>query len=148
MVRSGLVTAWRLAGWPTSRSPSSLNATIEGVVRMPSAFSMTFGVAPSMTATHELVVPRSIPMTLPMIRPLLFRQVDRAHEAPGKEAPRIVRPRTAPRSTPLSLIPPRGKCGGRGSYKDHDVARKSSVHESASRGRYRQSPWQAPFLLG
>jgi hypothetical protein len=27
---------------------------------------MTFGVAPSMTATQELVVPRSIPMTLPM----------------------------------------------------------------------------------
>src|SRR5262245_5126617 len=39
---------------------------MEGVVRMPSAFSMTFGVLPSITATHELVVPRSIPMTLPM----------------------------------------------------------------------------------
>ncbi len=65
-VRSGLVTAWRLAGWPTSRSPSSVKATIEGVVRAPSAFSMTFGVAPSMTATQELVVPRSMPMTLPM----------------------------------------------------------------------------------
>ena len=35
MVLSGLVTAWRLAGWPTSRSPSSVKATIEGVVRMP-----------------------------------------------------------------------------------------------------------------
>src|SRR5438445_8492192 len=66
IVRSGLVTAWRLAGWPTRRSPSSVNATIDGVVRMPSAFSMTFGVLPSMTATHELVVPRSIPMTLPI----------------------------------------------------------------------------------
>ena len=42
-VRSGLVTAWRLAGWPTSRSPSSVKATIEGVVRAPSEFSMTFG---------------------------------------------------------------------------------------------------------
>src|SRR5665213_2937097 len=70
MVFSGLVTAWRLAGWPTRRSPSSVNATIEGVVRMPSAFSMTFGVLPSMTATHELVVPRSMPMTLPMVLPL------------------------------------------------------------------------------
>src|SRR4051794_9376596 len=67
IVRSGLVTAWRLAGWPTSRSPSSVKATIEGVVRMPSAFSMTFGVLPSITATHELVVPRSIPMTLPIV---------------------------------------------------------------------------------
>src|ERR1700741_1292895 len=70
MVFSGLVTAWRLAGCPTRRSPSSVKATIEGVVRMPSAFSMTFGVEPSITATQELVVPRSMPMTLPMILPL------------------------------------------------------------------------------
>src|SRR5258708_2508392 len=70
MVFSGLVTAWRLGGWPTRRSPSSVKATIEGVVRMPSAFSITFGVLPSMTATHELVVPRSMPMTLPMLLPL------------------------------------------------------------------------------
>src|SRR5271154_5854103 len=63
-VRSGLVTPWRLAGWPTSRSPSSVNATIEGVGRDPSEFSMTLGVAPSMTATQEFVVPRSMPITL------------------------------------------------------------------------------------
>src|SRR6476620_11382497 len=72
MVFSGLVTAWRLAGWPTSRSPSSVKATIEGVVRIPSAFSMTFGVLPSITATQELVVPRSMPMTLPMASIPLF----------------------------------------------------------------------------
>ena len=60
----GLVTAWRLAGWPTSRSPSSMKATTEGVVRAPSAFSITFGVLPSMMATQELVVPRSMPMIL------------------------------------------------------------------------------------
>src|SRR5262245_57116468 len=66
MVFSGLVTAWRLAGWPTRRSPSSVKATIEGVVRMPSEFSMTLGAEPSITATQELVVPRSIPITLPM----------------------------------------------------------------------------------
>src|SRR5215467_1623858 len=66
MVFSGLVTAWRLAGWPTRRSPSSVKATIEGVVRIPSEFSITLGAEPSITATHELVVPRSIPMTLPM----------------------------------------------------------------------------------
>ena len=59
-----LVTACRLAGSPTSFSPSSVNATIDGVVFKPSALMMTFGVDPSMTATHELVVPRSIPMTL------------------------------------------------------------------------------------
>src|SRR3954449_791440 len=65
-VFSGLVTAWRFAAWPTRRSPDSVNATIEGVVRPPSAFSMTFAVEPSITATQELVVPRSIPMTLLM----------------------------------------------------------------------------------
>src|SRR5512136_1785570 len=34
----------------------------DGVVRAPSEFSMTFGWPPSMMATQELVVPRSIPM--------------------------------------------------------------------------------------
>src|SRR5512137_487130 len=66
-VFSGLVTAWRLAGWPTSVSPSALNATIEGVVRAPSAFSITFGFLPSITATQELVVPRSIPITFAIL---------------------------------------------------------------------------------
>src|SRR2546423_13723582 len=90
IVRSGLVTAWRLAGWPTSRSPSSVNATIDGVVRMPSAFSMTFGVLPSITATHELVVPRSIPMTFPMVLISLFlRQVGRALTAHQSKPPDI-----------------------------------------------------------
>ena len=66
MVFSGLVMAWRLATWPTSRSPLLVKATIEGVVRAPSSFGMTFGSPPSMTATHELVVPRSIPIILAM----------------------------------------------------------------------------------
>ena len=66
-VFSGLVTAWRLAGWPTRRSPSSLNATIEGVVRAPSAFSITLALAPSITATQEFVVPRSMPITLAIV---------------------------------------------------------------------------------
>merc|ERR1719364_99951 len=64
-VPSGLVTACRFAGVPTSRW-SSANATIDGVVRMPSAFSITFALPPSITATHEFVVPRSIPMTSPI----------------------------------------------------------------------------------
>lgn len=79
------------AGSPTSRSPFSVNATTEGVVLAPSAFSITLGdcakrvqahacyahiqdeivrhyiscntlTLPSMTATHELVVPRSMPI--------------------------------------------------------------------------------------
>ena len=58
------MTAWRLADWPTRTSPSLVKATIDGVVRSPSLFSMTRGLPPSMMATHELVVPRSMPMIL------------------------------------------------------------------------------------
>mgnify|MGYP003468876940 CR=1 FL=1 len=47
---------------PTSLRPSSVNATIEGVVRIPSEFSITFGVWFSIKDTHELVVPRSMPI--------------------------------------------------------------------------------------
>jgi hypothetical protein len=71
-----------LAGIPTSLWPSSVKATVEGVVliprwqvsdqimahkgqsSLPSAFSITRGLFPSIIATHELVVPRSIPITL------------------------------------------------------------------------------------
>src|SRR5581483_2353954 len=66
-VNSGLVTPWRLAGWPIRRSPSGAKATMEGVVRAPSAFSMTLGADPSITATQELVVPRSMPITLAIL---------------------------------------------------------------------------------
>src|SRR5450631_573647 len=62
----GFVTAWRLATVPTSRSPEGANATTDGVVRPPSAFSMTVGSPPSSTAIQELVVPRSIPIVFPM----------------------------------------------------------------------------------
>jgi hypothetical protein len=41
---------------------------IDGVVRAPSEFSITRVVLPSMTDTHEFVVPRS----MPMIRPIWF----------------------------------------------------------------------------
>ncbi|GFO68797.1 hypothetical protein GMLC_23760 [Geomonas limicola] len=39
---------------------------MDGVVRLPSALAMTTGSPPSITATQELVVPRSIPITLLM----------------------------------------------------------------------------------
>jgi hypothetical protein len=39
---------------------------MEGVVRVPSEFSITRGLPPSITATHELVVPKSIPMIFAM----------------------------------------------------------------------------------
>ena len=67
MVSCAFVTACLLAGWPTNFSLFSKNATIEGVVLAPSAFSKTFACEPSMIATHELVVPRSIPITLLII---------------------------------------------------------------------------------
>src|SRR5215468_1571258 len=82
-VFSGLVTAWRFAAWPTSRSPESVKATCEGVVRAPSAFSMTLASLPSMTATQEFVVPRSIPMTLL----IYFLTFQRAPGRPSHEAP-------------------------------------------------------------
>ena len=83
-VFSGLVTAWRFAAWPTKRS-SSLNATSDGVVRAPSAFSTTFGCEPSMMATQEFVVPKSIPMTLAIIFFLLWRCKGQAHQAPDHD---------------------------------------------------------------
>src|SRR3954471_5613944 len=66
-VFAGLVTAWRFATVPTRRSPPCVKATTDGVVRPPSAFSMTVGSPPSRTAMHEFVVPRSMPMVLPMM---------------------------------------------------------------------------------
>src|ERR1700729_2825187 len=62
---------WRLAGWPTRTWPSSVKATIDGVVRPPSAFSITLALFPSITATQELVVPRSMPIAFAMIRLLV-----------------------------------------------------------------------------
>ncbi len=64
---SGFVTACLFAAWPTNVSPLSVNATIEGVVLAPSAFSITLALPPSMIATQLLVVPKSIPITLPII---------------------------------------------------------------------------------
>ena len=63
-VFSGLVTAWRFATCPTSRSPVLVMATTDGVVRAPSWLGMTTGSPPCITATTELVVPRSIPIIL------------------------------------------------------------------------------------
>jgi len=43
-VRSGLMTAWRLAALPTSRSPVLVKPTTLGVVRAPCMRSLSFGV--------------------------------------------------------------------------------------------------------
>ena len=79
IVFSALVIAWRRARTPTSRSPVfGLVATTDGVTRWPSAFSRTSGSPASMTAIAELVVPRSMPMTLAMTRLLLSGRVGRS----------------------------------------------------------------------
>src|SRR5262249_11945611 len=61
-VFSGFVPCWRRGGAPTSRWPSFVNATTDGVVRPPSAFGRTVGSPPSRVAMHEFVVPRSMPI--------------------------------------------------------------------------------------
>ena len=61
-------------GVPVTREEKSVKATIDGVVRAPSEFSMTRAALPSMMATQELVVPRSIPMTLAMCISLSIRR--------------------------------------------------------------------------
>jgi hypothetical protein len=45
---------------------------MEGVVLLPSALAITTGSPPSMTATQELVVPRSIPIIFPIFFLLHF----------------------------------------------------------------------------
>src|SRR5580698_10104138 len=65
-VFSGFVTAWRFATCPTRRSPVLVIATTEGVVRAPAWLGITTGSPPCMTATTELVVPKSIPIILLM----------------------------------------------------------------------------------
>src|SRR3982751_3962835 len=64
MVFVGFVIAWRFAGSPTLRSPLSIKATTDGVVRLPSLLAITTGSLPSITATQEFVVPKSIPIIL------------------------------------------------------------------------------------
>src|SRR5690242_4535281 len=73
MVRSGLVTACRFATSPTSTSPLRAKATIDGVVREPSALAMTVGSPPSSTLTQEFVVPRSMPTARAMVLPRFLR---------------------------------------------------------------------------
>src|SRR4051794_18274123 len=67
IVPFGFRIAWRRASWPTRRSPCSVNATTEGVVRDPSELGITTGWPPSTVAITEFVVPRSIPTALAII---------------------------------------------------------------------------------
>src|ERR1041385_8614273 len=65
-VFSGFVMACRLATCPTRISPSLVKATTDGVSRLPSWLGITVGLPPSITATTEFVVPRSMPITFAM----------------------------------------------------------------------------------
>ena len=67
IVLVGLVTACLFAGSPTFLSPSLMNPMIEGVVLFPSEFAITTGSLPSITETHEFVVPKSIPIIFPIV---------------------------------------------------------------------------------
>ena len=80
-VFSGFVMACRLATWPTRISPSFVKATTEGVSRLPSWLGITVGLPPSITATTEFVVPRSMPITFAMSAVL---SLPRAREGPGR----------------------------------------------------------------
>src|SRR5919204_6752748 len=82
--------AWRFASCPTRRSPLLVNATTDGVIRPPSAFGMIVGSPPSITATAELVVPRSIPITRGISLALLLLG-DRHHCRPDDAVVQPVR---------------------------------------------------------
>ena len=72
-MRPALTACCLRAASPTTRSPLFMKPTTEGVVRPPSELGMTTGSPPSMTATQLLVVPRSIPITLPIMKTCLYK---------------------------------------------------------------------------
>ena len=67
MVFSEFVTACLFAVTPTNLSFSLVKATTLGVVLAPSEFAITTGCPPSKVATQLFVVPKSIPITGPLI---------------------------------------------------------------------------------
>ena len=68
-VLSALVTICLLAGSPTN-SPSLVKATMDGnalpPIVVPSAAEIIVGLPPTMLAAAELLVPKSIPIILPI----------------------------------------------------------------------------------
>mmetsp|Transcript_29208 Transcript_29208/g.95267 ORF Transcript_29208/g.95267 Transcript_29208/m.95267 type:complete len:220 (-) Transcript_29208:32-691(-) len=62
----GFIATWFLAASPIRRS-ASVNATYEGVVRLPWSFAMISTRSFCHTPTHEYVVPRSIPTAAPVL---------------------------------------------------------------------------------
>src|SRR3989344_9306654 len=70
IVSLGLTIACLLATLPTI---FLIGLTTEGMVFSPSAECITLGLPPSITATAELVVPKSIPTILLILVILLYR---------------------------------------------------------------------------
>ncbi len=63
---SGLDVSWFLAASPINRSPSVVNATYDGVIRFPWSLAMISTRPFLKMPTQEYVVPRSIPITVPI----------------------------------------------------------------------------------
>ena len=79
-VRCEFVTACLFAVTPINRSPPSLaNATTEGVVLAPSALAITTASPFSIVATQLFVVPKSIPITLPIFSLPIFKILEFHH---------------------------------------------------------------------
>ena len=86
-VRCEFVTACLLAVTPINLSPPSLaNATTEGVVLAPSALAITTASPFSIVATQLFVVPKSIPITLPIFS-LPFFKILEFHHHPHRHRP-------------------------------------------------------------
>src|SRR5258707_4149734 len=90
-----------------------MNPTIEGVVRLPSLLGMTTGSPPSITATQELVVPKSIPITFAIFVPSSARLFGGCCERPfalgllRRGLRSEARVRRSPRVRPLLRAPER-----------------------------------------
>ena len=83
-----------------------MKATTLGVVRVPSWFSMTRAVLPSITATHEFVVPRSMPMISPALALASHRRGARTGAGAGAARTR----RDNSRDIDSMLAPAAGDC--------------------------------------
>src|SRR5467141_692912 len=141
-VFSGLVTACRLATCPTRRSPPLVMATTDGVVRPPSWLGITTGSPPCITATTELVVPRSIPIIL-LIASFSF---------PNLPETLVLR---SPGDCPAILIDARGACSDRTRIRPSsgvqtamgNVERTAVYRLSVTLSSYLISPIKVPFAM-
>ena len=79
-----LVTACRLAGIPTKRSPSAVNAHTEGVVRAPSAFSITCQEIRLFEKAYKNLFEAKIPYSLVGLSKHLFPERYANRKNPGK----------------------------------------------------------------